>query len=676
MQILLWLLLLAVLAPVPAAAPPRPTGMLKVHVLGPPGQSVPRELAVRVRPTLQLKGNEENPWEVIASCPVRDGECVCEVPAGRVDLRFQGAAVMPVYKWGVFVVSGETEDLGRLELRRGAAISGWVRTNEEKVLTHSVVVSLVPQSVGSGMVGLYPKPLRTVTLEANSRPWGFFKLEDVLPGHYAVVASEPGRPDAGFGPIIIEGDRSFELPEPVWITPPLRLDVQVTPPLGPGETPWEVAVVPGPDARAREPLAQERNGRSVMSGHWTFENLPPANYFVSVRDARHTRWKTGKVRVGPHSASLSLQVPFVEVRGRVLGPAGPVATALTFYSEGAETPLRSDEQGWFKGYLPDEGSWNVRLSTLPGHQSLFLQEPVRAPKGRPKFDLLVRIPNTRLRVEVVDERGRSVPKAWLNVLGTIRNQDQTDELGRYEMIGLSPGPQCLLAAHADPPRKGEETPSVLQEGQETPPVRLVVPDKIDVRGRIRPRLGFAAGARVVGWPAGATGQAVGFSDLTDEDGDFRLSLSPAARKFDFVVLAPGSALRMLRAEVSRERLLEIPVDTPGGTLILDLGDQTPENAGPLDGPPRKKTPCDPLRKIESLTAMQILRHWADLQGTPQTPGLLVVPNVEPGPYTLCAAGSTPSLRRREPPAGDARCVDGILEAEGELTLKLPRVPPR
>ncbi len=683
MQTLLWLLLLLVLPDTPAPVPSRPTGMLKIRVLSPAGQSRPRELAVRVRPTLKLKGNEDRIWEVIVSCPLRDGECVCEVPAGQVDLRFQGAAVMPVYKWGVFVVRGETEDLGSLDLRRGAAITGWVRTSEEKVITHSVVVSLVPERVGRGMAGLEPKPMRTLTLEANSRPWGFFRFEDVLPGRYAVTAQESGRPPAGFSPIVISGDRSFELPEPVWISPPVRLEVQVSPARGPNKKPWALKLV------SKGPPQHLGLGHLLGTDRWVFEGLPTGSYDLLVfEDSEHPLvWKRQKVQIGPEPRilSLKLEIPFVDVSGLLLGPKGPQAGEFKLYGEGTGFPFRSDEKGRFTGYLPAEGSWKVLLSKLPGYpHPLFLQKPVRlTDKDVRSVKLTIQIPDTRLRVEVVDEMGRSLPKSWLNVLAPIRNQDQTDEFGRYEMRGLNPGPQCLLAAQSDPPRAGEETPIVLQEGEGEglPPVRLVVPDKVDIRGRIKPRLGFAAGALGRGGPSSTTGQAVGFSDLTDEDGDFRLSLAPAARTFNLIVLAPGSALRLLQAEVSRNQMLEIHVDTPGGTLILDLGDQTPANAGLLDRmsedqtpEAQKKTPCDPLRKIEPITMMQILRHWADLQGTPQTPGLLVVPNVEPGPYTLCATDKAPVLSRGMPPEGDARCVGGVLEAAGELALKLPAEP--
>ena len=306
-----------------------------------------------------------------------------------------------------------------------------------------------------------------------------------------------------------------------------------------------------------------------------------------------------------------------------------------------------------------------------------LQEPVRAAKGLPRLDLLVRVPNTRLPVEVVDESGRGVPRAEWTVLGKRSFGDWTDEGGRAEVTGLKPGPQCLRVAQSDPPRKSAETAAVVQEGK-TPPVRLVLPDRVDVRGRLRPRLGAAAGARVLVWPAGSRGRVDAFSQSTDEDGEFRLALPPSLKRCDLMVLAPGSALRMTRAEVSRNRLLEIDLDTAGGTLILDLpGGAAPQDAGPLEpGYRAPAEPCDPAaRQAGALTTLHILRRWADLQDTPQTPGRLVVPNVEPGPYTLCATDSAPFVRRGAPREGDARCVGGVLAAAGELTLELPRRTP-
>jgi hypothetical protein len=180
---------------------------------------------------------------------------------------------------------------------------------------------------------------------------------------------------------------------------------------------------------------------------------------------------------------------------------------------------------------------------------------------------------------------------------------------------------------------------------------------------------------VLAWPPASGASVPAELTWTDEDGRFGLTLPLGTKTVSLVVLPPGSALRILDAEVARVRLLEVHVDTAGGTLILDLPakdlqdfkDRKVPKVGDLD-------PCEPAaRGRNALTMPRLLRRWADLQGTPQTPGRLMVPNVEPGPYTLCVTDTSPILRHGAPPDGDPRCVGGVLEAAGELALKLPGV---
>ncbi|MFY9826329.1 MAG: carboxypeptidase-like regulatory domain-containing protein [Thermoanaerobaculia bacterium] len=664
------LLLLAVLAPDPAGAPPVVRGLLRLNVTLPPGQSVPRDLEVRVRPSRVLRGQEAHPWEVSLSSPLHDGQSLCEVPAGRVDLRFQGTALMPAYQWNVPVKEGETKDL-TVKLERGAAISGWVRTVDEAIPTHSVLVSLAPEVVGS--LGLPAKPLRMVSLEYTTRPWGFFRFAGVKPGRYVIRASEPGLPTAHSGPIVIEGDRSVEMPEPLWVTPPVGLDVTVHPFTAPNERPWSFILQP--DRRMDEGETwQPLTGTGSRLGRWQAQGLPPGDYWLGIGLAEDNVWQKQKVTLLRGSRALNALVQLIPVHGRLTWREGPLAAALDFNNARGSASFRSDSQGRFEGFLPDEGPWEIRVS---GSQALRfdlnLQGPVRVPKGAPFAALEIRIPDTALPLEVVDERGRSLPRSTVNVLGRIRNQAVTDDFGKLTFIGLNPGPQCLLAARGDPYRLSERSPVALHEGDGTPPVRLVVPDRLDISGRILPHLGFASGAQVLAWPAGSgTGVPVEISG-SDEDGGFGLALPPGTRKVSLVVLPPGSALRILDAEVARARLLEIHVDAPGGTLVLDLPGQdlAEEKGRPKDG--RDEDPCAPAaRGRKALTMPRLLRRWADLQGTPQTPGRLVVPNVEPGPYTLCATDGAPVLRHGAPPEGDPRCIGGVLEAAGELALKLPQ----
>lgn len=108
------------------------------------------------------------------------------------------------------------------------------------------------------------------------------------------------------------------------------------------------------------------------------------------------------------------------------------------------------------------------------------------------------------------------------------------------------------------------------------------------------------------------------------------------------------------------RPLDLPVRHAGGTLVL-------EGRGFLQEVPKRE-----FGLPWQITPATMLRHWADLQDTPQAPDRLVVPNVEPGRYTLCP-GSPFILHRGEPKEGEAGCASGFLKAAGELVLRLGSV---
>jgi hypothetical protein len=641
-----------------AGAVPSPTGTLKVRLEGLSRQSVPREISIRVRPTLEVKGNEKLAWEVDVTCPIRDRELTCEVPAGRVDLKLHGAAMAPVYRWGQVVLAGETTDLGAVELRRGAAIAGWVHTDGRMVPTHSVLVTLHPQRVGNGMAGLSPKPLQAISLESNSRPWGFFRFENVQPGSYAVTVSEPGRPLARFGPIRIEGERSFELPKPILLVSGLDLRISLQPNRAPNGEPWDIQILPLPFPIPGEDFTRAQSLPVGGVGSGTFRNLAAGAYRVRVT-SKDAQWMEEEIRLEPERTSFSFRIPVRQVYGHVTHGSKPLQADVLIKSQGASFKFRSDADGRFQGFVADRPEWETQVR-VPGRPPLSLQKPVPLSRNMADAGLHIRIPGTRLPVEVVDDQGRRVPGGRVDVEGEAYNGTTLNERGEGELWGLEPGRQILKAVHLDPPREGDAEAVLLKEGEgeKVKPLRLALTGKIDIRGRLKPRFGSAPGARVIAWPAR---QDRGIVTGTDEDGDFRLSLPIGTRRLTLFVLAPGSSLRWARAEVDPKRLLELPVGTEGGTLVLEMPDEILEKA---TAPPDPKS----LKPVVSVPHM--LRHWADLQNATQSPGRLSVPNVGPGLYTLCA-GDPPRFFGGRARPSDGQCVSGTLEASGELMLRLP-----
>lgn len=636
---------------------PVPKVTLRARVEGPPGQSVPRELAVRVRPSLELVGQEERAWETTVSCPVRDGEWTCAIPAGRVDLRITGAAIQPIYRWGVNTGRGGTADLGTLRLWRGGSITGSVRP-DGKIPQYSLRVDLLPLDVGGPSAGEAGKPLRSATLESTSRPWGFFHFEGIPPGRYIVRVQDPGLPTLYSNRIVFEGDRPVEIPP--FILKRLSFSVEVTPPKDPYGRSWKVMLstwplAPGEPFRPREVWTD--------SGLAKFPDLAPGHYSFSVLSeagSRQVSWFGKEIQLDSPSLTAKVNLPRVRLKGRVLYQDRPLRSTVALRGESSTFTFPTDEGGEFDGYVKDEGSWTVLVSAQDPRVGVILQDPVKVPKGMGRATVEIRVPDTSLTAEVVDAQGRRAAKAVIQVIDEVKNlrfqDDQRPSDPVQQIIGLKPGLQRIRAAQQHPLRLGDPVEVRLREGERGPHLRLRLPETITVRGRVLPRFGYATGARVFAWPSGTSN---GAGVEADEDGDFEFSLPGGTRKVQLVVLPAGNALRILESAVSENRPLEIPVHRAGGTLILE----GPEAL--VEIPPQPKDD-EPLNRPLPV----LLRQWADLQGTPQSSGRLVVPNVEPGAYTLCP-GSPFTLRPGGAKEGEKGCASGVLKAAGELRLRLP-----
>jgi len=640
-----------------------PSGVfLTAQVVGPPRQSMPRELTVRVRPSLALKGQEDLSWETAATCPVRNGQWKCAVPAsGRVDLRIEGAAVMPVYRWGEGIGEEQAIDLGTLRLRRGATVSGWLRVDNEKdrpkVPEQPVRVRLVPRGLPGLRVGLRPNPVPLVTLETGSQPWGFFRFDNLPPGLYTVEASAPGFAPVRLGPIRILGDRSIELRRPLRLRRPATLAGGIYPPVPPvrkdqGEA-WRVHLLPAPMPSA----GVDRVSVAGQNGNWRFTDLAAGNYRLFIQDSRGTTWMSREIHLGPGSRKMDLRIPTRTLVGRVTQAGKPLPVHLNLMGQDLTGPFKTDVagDGEFQVTVPETPagqSWLTQIEA-PEFLPIVLQDKLRQPRTTAAADRpQIRVPDTLLPVAVVDSRQRPVPFAKVIVPGVPGNYFQTDASGSCEIRGLKAGLQQVLAEHPRTYCRSAVARVALREGSRSPGLCLILPDQIEILGRVEPTFGTAAGALVVARPPG-TGPTV--SALTDTDGEFRLFLPAGTRVVDLAVLAPGCAFRKLRAEVDPKRLLQVPVDPAGGTLVLEIPEEI----------------LKPARAAETLESdLDLLCRWADLQGCRPEPGRLVVPNVEPGPYIL-SAGDMLKLERGEPAeAGDPR-PHGVLEAEGELAMRLP-----
>jgi hypothetical protein len=371
-------------------------------------------------------------------------------------------------------------------------------------------------------------------------------------------------------------------------------------------------------------------------------------------------WLNQEIDIHSGVDSVALELPVVEIEGSLSRGGTPLAATVWFggRSESRRIRFDTDEDGYFHGFLPEEGSWPVQLfleTTGPLRISLDPVE-VRRPKGKRSARVDITIPDTALMGEVVDEAGHPVPDAevWAHHAEKVRkgeeNRTSTGRDGTFEIRGLPPGLVSVQAEHGQRVSDWNQVP--LEERREATGIRLVVREGFDLLGRILSPSGPVPGAHVMGIPSlGRAGISTVAEAVTGPSGEFTLSLPAGTQEISVLVTAPGFARKILKSAVTHDRTLDIPVEPAGGTLRLE----TPTVSG-------SSTP--------------LLVHSGvflppNLLVPKKAGGWTILESMEIGEYSLCSgAGAVGALRQgQEPPR--TLCVSGFLAPDGELTLILP-----
>lgn len=317
----------------------------------------------------------------------------------------------------------------------------------------------------------------------------------------------------------------------------------------------------------------------------------------------------------------------------------------------------TDEKGRFQGALPEEGTWPLALTSEENELQLNLK-PVQVKRlpGKRAASVDVRVPDTTLAGEVVDDKGRKVPGAQVSLIREGMHLISTDEDGEFEFRGIEPGLAGVEAQEQD--RTSGMVEVTVSEDRNAPRLRLVLRQATQIRGRVSSSAGPVPGAELLAFPSVSDVPfAAGVEAVTRADGSFTLSFPANVQAFHLTVFAPGYAFRMLPVVVERGKTLEIPVETSGGTLVLEMPGLRREDPQPL------------LAHNGTFTPLPLLSRWTRLQRVQsRDPGRIVVPNMEAGDYSLCRNAHLELRQGKEPP-GD-RCVSGFLAPHGELVLRL------
>lgn len=607
-------------------------------------QDIPETVEIRLTPA-PVPTDAERPPVASVTCPVKDTQFTCRLPAERLDLRIAAEDFIPEYRWDVLVAPSATRELGEISLERGASLAGWVVT--EGSLPERPRVQLVPEVVGgSGTPAGERLSQRALGVEATDR--GFFHVRGVAPGSYRLRATATGAGTAERAPVVIEERREHVLEESLVLEPLAQAAVWVDPPVGPNLQPWTIKL------RREIPLSSMyqpvTEGPVDEHGTWSQAGLESGRYLVEVLDSKGSSHFREELDLDSHTRPLAVSLSLVPVRGMLRAGELPLSKKVWFESwDGKHVQMVSSENGTFEGVLPEEGIWRVRIEPTRGRGQRWLEdeiEVVRA-KGETWAEVAIELPATHLVGKVLDADRQPVAGALVTVYGGSRPLAEifTREDGSFETHGLPAG-EIRVRAEARGHRESALT-EVEVNADEPSPVELIVREQRALRGRVvlngRPLAGASVHYQVPGAPLAQTLHA-------NPQGTFRLWLPAWVETLDVVVLAPGLPTKLARIQVPAvgADLPSLELQTVSGDLAIRL----PSGSQPLY-----------IRGEGSFVPIWSLFLGVDrgrLRGLDESTGILHLP-LEPGSYTICPS-----------PEESRRCEGGYLAPGGSLMLDFHR----
>jgi len=636
------------------------------------GIAAPAELIASFRPAPEVPAAQAFlPSQVV--CPIEKQTWRCSVPAGVMDLRMQASGFIPRYLWGARVESGGTLRPGRLDLRRGSAVLGWVVTADGTKLGTGAEVSLRPRG-GQGIHGQsQQKRLEELTFKTPVNSRGFFQMDGVPPGAYILEARHERFAPSITSVKVVPGEVTEIANPPLLLELPKVVELYVDPATDPLGQPWSVKLQKlDHDSSRLTPVA---DGTVALDGSWKKPGIPPGRYLLRIGLKSGETWWLDQIEVNETSAPVQVRLDLLDVKGSVQLGDKPLPSKLSFGGRFGAVRIEAlaDDKGKFKALLPKAGEWMVHVeSEDPPVQREFPKLRIEPRPGTHKADLDLQLPDTALRGRVIDEKGEPIPKAIVTALayGAVREdevQSRTDDTGHFEFRGLLPG-ATLVEADAGQDRFADPvTVSIPREEKDSPSVVLTARPKLRVAGTVVSSAGPVAGARVKAAPAGMP--YIGIRTVTsDVQGRFEVALPFAAKEMLLTVSAPGFAFRMLRLPVPESRQFTVGVDQVAGTLVVERN-ETLDVQDP-------NAPMIYLLGNGSSEALPHLLGWARTAGTlNQDSKRSVIPAVEPGEYQACwvLPAEHDALDFGITPQG--RCVSGVLAPNGELSLKLPAMQP-
>jgi hypothetical protein len=624
----------------------------------PRNETLPQELILRLQPVRQTAGGAPAcaVEEIVSRCRTEsDGAFSCALPAGRWNLRIKAEGWSPNFSWDLPLQSGRPLRIGSVLLRRGATILGEVTTVDGPASPEATLVELLPFDATIPESDSIGRRARAERAKLNAQ--GFFVFEDVSPGLYRIRAHQPGYSEAGFGPLEVVAGGDTRLIQPIVLSPPVRLVVQIEPVHTQLGGVWTVEVSGEAEA---ERSSQPVKGQADDEGRWASPELVPGAYLVEVFDERGNRfaWRDSVEIVGV-DAFLAIDLDLVRVKGRVSMGDDPVSGEIWFGGETGTERVRatSDEEGEFEIVLPRAGAWVVDVVARDSGIR-FRGHEVEVTEGD---ELQIDLPATEIAGEVLDGNGRPVPGAMVRMVllgsDSALISAETGADGDFSVRGVREGAYWI---HAESGVKSSSTVLVeVAEGLPSTSLRLVVEERRSYTGRVLSGHGGVAGAVVVGLPtSGAGPPEAPVEAVTGPDGRFQLSLPATATDGQIVVLPPGFAPTVVRFRDGGPGEIHV-APAAGAVRLSGFSDLS---AGEVPLLLIDQEPVDP----------HLLQRWAAMNGIQHDGGDgWLLPSMPAGVYGLCVVSFDEAILIVTGRAHPTRCARGVLQPGGDLALHTP-----
>ena len=462
-------------------------------------------------------------------------------------------------------------------------------------------------------------------------------------------------------PVVVEADSEIEI-ENLVLLRPLDLELRISPATDMAGESWKLMLL---NLTARESAG---TGATDPEGRWTLPGLSPGKYLLFVANSLGKRMAEEAIDLAPGQTSFEIELRIVWVDGEVSLGDEPLAAKVTFggVSGGTSIPMASDEQGRFSGWVPREGSWDVDVTCDdPPVFRRFRDVEVKTNEATGIAHVELRLPDTLLEGEVVDDQGRPMPGAAVVIvpIPAVENvsYSHTDGDGRFAVRGYVPG-LYRLEARVQGPAGTLVSGTVeieLAANAPTASAQLVVRQMQQLRGRVVSEAGGVAGAAILlseletqGLPGMVLPRAE-----TGIDGTFTVEVPAQVRAATLTVLAAGFVLHRQPLVIEPGIELPIALQRQGGTLVFRL----PESPGEQPRLPRLWVVHDGGSPID----IGLLHRWAGINGLFPSASEIVVPFMPPGSYTVCWR-PTP---KDEAPA-DEVCEHGSLAPSLEWMIDL------